>query len=73
MRLLSQFPGLLISLRRGDAKRIILGESKILEALLEARQLVDMWEQSFVESRSLLSREVVARHATSLANCVAQI
>jgi hypothetical protein len=72
MRLLSQFPGRVIGLRRGDAERIIVGEVEILQALLKPQQVVDMREQGLIEFRGLLSSEIVARHAISLAGGVAQ-
>jgi hypothetical protein len=72
MRFLSQFPGGLVCLRRGEAERIIVGEAEILQSLLKPQQVVDMREQGLVKSRGLLGREIVARHATSLTNRVAQ-
>jgi hypothetical protein len=68
MGFLPQLPGCLISLRCGEAERIIVGEAKILQAFLEPQQVVDMREQGFVKSRGLLGREIVARHAASLTN-----
>jgi hypothetical protein len=72
MGLLSQFPGSLVCLRRGETERIIFGEAEILQSLLQPQQVVDMREQGLVKSRGLLGREIVARHAASLTNCVAQ-
>jgi hypothetical protein len=71
MRLLSQFPGSLVCLRRGETERIILGEAEILQPLLKPQQVVDMREQGLIKSRGLVGREIVARHATSLTNGVA--
>ena len=72
MGFLPQFPSGLISLRRGNQERIIFVEAQILQALLEPQQVVDMREEGLVQSRGLLGREIVARHAISLAGGVAQ-
>ncbi len=72
MGFLPQFPGCVISLRCGEAERIIVGEAKILQPLLEPQQVVDMREQGLVKSRGVLGREIVARHVTNLAGRVAQ-
>jgi hypothetical protein len=72
MGFLPQLPSRLISPRRGEAERIIVGEAEILQALLEPQQVVDMREQGLVKSRGLLGSEIVACHATSLANSMAQ-
>ena len=68
MGFLPQLPGCVISLRCGEQERIIVGKAEILQAFLEPQQVVDMREQGLVKSRGLLGREIVARHAASLAN-----
>jgi hypothetical protein len=73
MSFLAQLPSRLISLHCGEAEWIIVGEAEILQPLLEPQQVVDMREQGLVKSRGLLGREIVARHAASVTNRVAQI
>jgi hypothetical protein len=72
MGLLPQFPSRLIGPSRREEERIIFGEAQLPQPLLESHQVIDMREQSLLKSRGLVGREIVARHATSLAGGVAQ-